>query len=114
MLANWVRKLARDFVEQTFTLEMMLKLITTFFTLLKKGTGLIPGTTDDELLSKWEASVNKQELAAAMQQYLLDLIIPALSKVRMMTGPEPTNVTLAELEAALPAITADVNQAIAA
>jgi len=112
MIGNWLRAILRDFVEKTFTQALFVRIIETFFALLHKGTGYIPGTYDDEALTKFEASVNKHELAAKMQQAVLDFILPGLSAAKIY-GSSPAAVTLADLESELPAVIADVNAAVA-
>lgn len=112
MIGNWIRQVLREFVEKTFTLELMLKIVNLFFTVLRKAAGATPFAADDEALAKWEASLNKQEIAAAMQQQILDLLLPGLT-ARMHAGPVDgtQTVTLAQLEAELPTVLAAVKAA---
>jgi hypothetical protein len=114
VLGNYLKKILRDFVEKTFTQALFLRVIETFFALLHKGVGVIPGSYDDDALAKFEAGVDKQALAAQMQQAVLDFILPGLS-VTMQAGAGVSGpVELADLDAELPKVIADVNAAIAA
>jgi hypothetical protein len=113
MLGNYLKRILRDFVEKTFTQALFLRIIETFFALLHKGVGVIPGSYDDEALAKFEAGVNKQELAAQMQQAVLDFILPGLASGPAVVGVSGP-VELADLDAALPGVVAEVNAAVAA
>jgi hypothetical protein len=113
VIANWIRKALRDFLQQTLTTAFFLRLIGVFFDLLHKGVGVIPGSFDDKALADFEATVDKPALAASMQKAVLDFLMPGLQSV--YGGPAATGpVELADLDAALPAVVAEVNAAIAA
>jgi hypothetical protein len=113
VLANYLKRVLRDFVEKTFTHALFLRVIGVFFELLHKGVGVIPGSYDDEALAKFEAGIDKNALAARLQQAVLDVILPGLASGPAVVGVSGP-VELADLDAALPGVVAEVNAAVAA
>jgi hypothetical protein len=80
VIANWIRKALRDFLQQTLTTAFFLRLIGVFFDLLHKGVGVIPGSFDDKALADFEATVDKPALAASMQKAVLDFLMPGSTR----------------------------------
>lgn len=105
MLNAFVKKLIRDFIEGFVTQDFVLRIINGMFDLLRQGAGRIPGEWDDAALASFEASINKAELSAKIQQWLLDLILPALQTT---VAASSSGVVAAEIEAEAKAVLSEV------
>jgi hypothetical protein len=74
-----LRRFLRSLIQSVVTPPTIMKIIDQAFTLLRNGTAAIPGTLDDELLDRFESSIDKAELARRICRFLLDLLAPVLA-----------------------------------
>jgi hypothetical protein len=107
MLNNIIKGIIRDFVEKFISQDLVLRIINGMFDLLRKGTGRIPGTWDDDALASFEASINKNELAAKVAEYILSLIMPALQAAALQSSGGVA-IGQADLEAEAKKVIAEV------
>lgn len=98
MFANWVKKLAREYIEKTFTIERCLVVVDMFFSVLRSIAGFVPGSTDDEAVARWE--LKKNDIAAAIQSKLMELLLPGLQTHQFAADPNQS-ATFKELHDAL-------------
>jgi hypothetical protein len=105
MLNAFVKKLIRDFIEGFVTQDLVLRILNGMFDLLRQGAGRIPGEWDDAALASFESSINKAELSAKIQQWLLDMILPALQTT---VAASDAGITVAEIEAEAKVVLAEV------
>ena len=92
MIGKWLKQILRDFIEKTFTIEFMFKLVTAFFTVLHKIVETIPGGYDDQALADFESKIDKLDVARRMQQALFDLILPGLTAKPLMGADKTITV----------------------
>lgn len=107
MLNNIIKGIIRDFVEKFISQDLILRIINGMFDLLRKGAGRIPGTWDDDALASFEASINKNELAAKVAEYILGLIMPSLQAAAMQSSSNDA-ITAAAIEAEARKVTDEV------
>lgn len=108
MLNSVIKRLLRDFIEKFVSQDLVLRIINKMFDLLRAGAGKIPGQFDDDALAAFEASINKQEIAAKTVEFLLELIMPSLQMVAKAESLPGDSVSAIGLEAAAPAIIEEV------
>lgn len=107
MLNSIIKKMLRDFIEKFVSQDLILRVINKMFDLLRAGAGRIPGTWDDEALAAFEASINKQEIAAKTVEWLLELIMPSLQQPAQATNFAIT-APATEFDAEAAKVTAEV------
>lgn len=105
MLNNWLRGKLREFVSSLVTDQFALKLVGAFFTILRTLADLTPTTSDNDVVTRWEAQ--KIEIAAKLKQQVLDWILPLLTTTKMAAAPA-TKVSFAELDSEMDSVTREV------